>query len=262
LPGPRRLRVRKGPKQMPHQSFKRNCHRFRGMISPYIDGRITDEERQALESHLTSCQGCLRELESLRTTVRLLHRLPMAVVPRSFTVAETRPAAVPPAFGWLRWATVVAVLVLVVISVGDLFHIYPEKGALPPEMHIVAVSPTPGSQQMPLAAGVPTPAPRAAVPPGYEGKGSKGTPALVSPGGQTEVMPTPTPSPATGTSEGMFGVSVTNSRAGAETAERAYRWPVHRAELAVLGVVVVMLASTVMVWRRGARSSAKKGGDR
>jgi hypothetical protein len=57
----------------------------------------------------------------------------------------------------------------------------------------------------------------------------------------------------------MFGGGVPGTTAGTEAAEGGYRWPVHQIELAVLGVVAVMLATTIMVWRRGARSSIKGG---
>jgi len=240
--------------------LKGNYHRFREMISPYIDGRITEAERQALESHLASCQGCRQELESLRTTVGLLHRLPLAEVPRSFTVVETRPVAVPTALGPLRWATAVAVLVLVVLSAGDLFHIYPEKSGPPSEKSIVAASPTPESQEMARSAAVPSPAPMPTIPPGGGDKALGGTPAPDVSNGQI-VVTTPTLSPEDGTSEGVFGVAVPSTTAGNEAAEGGYRWPVHQIELAVLGVVAVMLAATIMVWRRGARSSVKEGGD-
>lgn len=243
--------------------LKGNCHRFREMISPYIDGRITEAERQALESHLASCQGCRQELESLRTTVGLLHRLPLAEVPRSFTVVETRPAAVPAVFGRLCWATAVAVLVLVVLSAGDLFHIYPEKSALPSEVSIVAASPTPESQESTRSAAAPSPAPMPTIPPEGGDKALGGTPAPDVSNGQI-VVTTPTLSPEAGASEGpvtMFGGGVPGTTAGTEAAEGGYRWPVHQIELAVLGVVAVMLAATIMVWRRGARSSVKEGGD-
>jgi hypothetical protein len=243
--------------------LKGNCNRFRGMISPYIDGRITKAERQSLESHLASCEKCRQELESLRTTVGLLHRLPLAEVPRSFTVVETKPAAVSAVFGRLCWATAIAAIVLVMLSAGDLFHIYPEKSAQPSETPIVAANQTPESRGAALSTPAPTSAPALTIPP--KG-GALGTPATDISKPSAQNVPTTVPSPAPGTlavtsPSPVPGGTETNPTAVAETAKEGYRWPVHQIELAVLGVAVVMLAATIIVWRRRVQPSIKEGGN-
>ena len=67
------------------------CRKVRGMLSEYIDNRLDSENKSLVERHLETCEACSKELESLRMTVQLLHRVPEVSVPRSFTV--TAPAA-------------------------------------------------------------------------------------------------------------------------------------------------------------------------
>ncbi len=72
--------------------FKKDeCSRTRGMLSGYMDRRLNPEELARVEEHLRTCQGCREELESLRATVALLHRLPEVTPSRSFAVAPVAP---------------------------------------------------------------------------------------------------------------------------------------------------------------------------
>jgi len=77
-----------------------------------------------MESHIEGCDACRRELESLGATVNLLHRVPLVSPPRSFALAEVVPERRPVAFGALRVATAVAVLVLAFFFVGDALHLF------------------------------------------------------------------------------------------------------------------------------------------
>ena len=116
---------------------KNQCHKVQGLLSPYIDGQIGSSERDMVESHLEECQVCRRELDSLRATVNLLHRVAVVSPPRSFALAEVeakrRPATLTkeapqwrrvPALGALRVATVVATLLLVFVLAGDATHLF------------------------------------------------------------------------------------------------------------------------------------------
>jgi len=230
--------------------LKRDCHRFREMISPYIDGRITQDEKQALESHLASCHECRQELESLRNTVGLLHRLPHAEVPRSFTVIESKPAAVPSIFGRLCWASAIAALIVVLLSAGDLLHIYPEKSARPSEQLAITASATHTPNFSMTQKGL--------------GLSSGGTlPEDISKSSSQD-MAIPIPSPAAGDPEiptmapGPVGEE-NNTAVSTEAANKGHRWPVRQIELAVLGVAVITLSAVIIVWRRGERLSAKGG---
>ena len=109
--------------------FKREtlCKKIQGMLSEYMDNRLGSEDRVLVESHLEACEACSRELASLRMAVQLLHRVPQVPLPRSFTVAVPEPRR-EGVFGasslrWLRPATAVATLVLVVLLAVDFLNI-------------------------------------------------------------------------------------------------------------------------------------------
>lgn len=99
-------------------------NRIRELLSPFLDGQVTPEERAVVEAHLATCQECARELQSLRWTVGLLHQIPVARVPRSFAIPATRPAPRRSlrdwltgdlAYGFLRGATALATLLLILV---------------------------------------------------------------------------------------------------------------------------------------------------
>ena len=94
-------------------------------FSEYLDGRLSPHRKQRMERHLDTCQQCRQELASLEYTVQLLHRVPAASVPRSFTLRvapvrerEARTTRLPSlAFGT---ATASVVLLLAVLVSADL----------------------------------------------------------------------------------------------------------------------------------------------
>ena len=99
--------------------------RFRRDLSVYVDDMLPERARRRLEAHLDSCQACRQELAELRSTVEALGSLPMAEVPRSFTLAAAPVAEVSPRptarrleFG-LRLATATAAFALALVVVGD-----------------------------------------------------------------------------------------------------------------------------------------------
>jgi hypothetical protein len=52
-----------------------NCRRARNLIHDFIDGLINDQDRSALEQHLSRCTSCEREAEGLSKSLALLPRL-------------------------------------------------------------------------------------------------------------------------------------------------------------------------------------------
>lgn len=107
--------------------------RFSHQLSAYIDGRLSEGERRALEGHLEACPSCQRDLQELRATVEALRSLPLAEAPRSFALRPEQVALRPsgrwpaPSLGALaipmRLAVAslaVALAVLVFVDVGDL----------------------------------------------------------------------------------------------------------------------------------------------
>ena len=52
------------------------CARFVELVTAYLDGTLSAEERVAFDEHLSLCPGCDRYLEQFRTTIGLLGSLP------------------------------------------------------------------------------------------------------------------------------------------------------------------------------------------
>ena len=102
------------------------CRKVRGMLSEYIDNSLNSEDKSFIERHLETCEACSKELESLRMTVQLLHRVPEVSVPRSFTVTVPEPrresAFGPSSLRWLRPATAIVAIALVLLLMGDFLH--------------------------------------------------------------------------------------------------------------------------------------------
>ncbi len=43
-----------------------SCEKFEPMVSGYLDGELTDEQRQGFEKHLETCQQCRDQLAEMR----------------------------------------------------------------------------------------------------------------------------------------------------------------------------------------------------
>jgi predicted anti-sigma-YlaC factor YlaD len=52
-----------------------SCREVVEILSDYLEGAMTPEDRVRLEEHLTDCDGCTAYLEQLRVTIRLSGRL-------------------------------------------------------------------------------------------------------------------------------------------------------------------------------------------
>lgn len=146
-------------------------------LSAYLDGQVTPEERQQVESHLRTCPQCAGELESLRHTVSLLHQVRQVAVPRPLTLREmdVRPARAPQRawlLPYLQGATALVSLLLVALVAGDLLlglggaptarpaalvvATVPVEAALPPERAAEEATPEVALAHAPVAAEVAT----------------------------------------------------------------------------------------------------------
>ena len=72
------------------------CHDARASLSAFLDEALAPDERREVEAHLEGCAECRRELERLRQTVALLHRVeparaPVGFVDRVAAAARPRP---------------------------------------------------------------------------------------------------------------------------------------------------------------------------
>ncbi len=50
-----------------------NCEKIRELFSPYIDGEVTNEERELVDNHIKECAECKTEHEKLKKTVEMLN---------------------------------------------------------------------------------------------------------------------------------------------------------------------------------------------
>lgn len=119
--------------------WRKGHRRYLDLLSEYLDDKLGPVERARLEDHLNSCSECTYELESMRTTVGLLRRVPMVDTPRSFKLQQA-PAEQPrqvkegaqaifgpavrvpgrPVLLWsMQLSTVMAALLLVALLAGD-----------------------------------------------------------------------------------------------------------------------------------------------
>jgi len=57
------------------------CREVVEVLTDYLDGALSSDEREALEQHLLACTGCATHLEQLRTSVRLTGKLAEDDVP-------------------------------------------------------------------------------------------------------------------------------------------------------------------------------------
>ena len=98
---------------------KDECSRIRDVLSGYVDRGLSTEETARVEEHLSRCQGCREELESLRATVALLHRLPEVTPSRRFALAPVKPMLGRRVLPALRFAAAGTALLLVLAFAAD-----------------------------------------------------------------------------------------------------------------------------------------------
>ncbi len=47
------------------------CREIVEIVTDYLEGALTPEQREAFELHLSYCEGCVNYLDQMRTTIRL-----------------------------------------------------------------------------------------------------------------------------------------------------------------------------------------------
>lgn len=97
------------------------------LLSAYIDGEVTGDERALVETHLATCVACARDLASLRQTVTMLRQLPLVAAPRPFTLRESDVASIRPArpawwrLPWAQGLVAAAAVLLCVAAAGGVW---------------------------------------------------------------------------------------------------------------------------------------------
>ncbi len=87
-------------------------------LSAYLDGELPDHERIAVEQQLQVNPALAAELGEMQTMLAMLHAVPAIQPPRTFTLDPAKYGRQRRAgFSWMRWATALGALVLM-LTVG------------------------------------------------------------------------------------------------------------------------------------------------
>jgi anti-sigma factor (TIGR02949 family) len=57
------------------------CKEVVEMVSHYLEGALSPEDRERFETHLSACEGCTSYIEQMRETIRLTGMLTEEQVP-------------------------------------------------------------------------------------------------------------------------------------------------------------------------------------
>jgi len=63
------------------QTTQLSCQELVELVTAYLEGALPPEDHSRFEAHISICDGCGVYLEQMRTTVRLLGKLPVATLP-------------------------------------------------------------------------------------------------------------------------------------------------------------------------------------
>ncbi|MBC7261627.1 MAG: zf-HC2 domain-containing protein, partial [Chloroflexi bacterium] len=134
-------------------------------LSAFLDGQLTRQERLRVQKHLERCAACRQDLASLQQTVALLRATPTIKPPRSFFIPASEKVRQKQlqrtrlVYGYLRAATAMTTVLLVLILSGDALlrfaPVTPARPTLPaavPAAKTFAVEPTPTEQARALPA--------------------------------------------------------------------------------------------------------------
>lgn len=152
------------------------------LLSAYIDNAVDAGERRRAERYIAECAACAHEVQELRMFRQLLRDVPNVQPRRSFTLD---PATVAPRrllFPTLRWSSLVATLLFVVVLGVDVLG-GRSRGAQPPMTSSVQEAES-------AAKGSP------AAQPHFDSSGASGGSA------ETMMMPQASPAASTGADQG------------------------------------------------------------
>ena len=79
------------------------------LLSAFVDGEATADERLFVEEHLAGCAPCREELASITSAREAVRALPMAAAP-STAIRPARRPLLRPAFAWAASGVVAAAL--------------------------------------------------------------------------------------------------------------------------------------------------------
>ncbi len=81
-----------------------SCNRMENRILPYVNGRLKENERGEVETHLESCAACRLRVNEFRAVTGLLDELPVIEPSAAFDMrVHARVAAEPVKQSWWGW---------------------------------------------------------------------------------------------------------------------------------------------------------------
>ncbi|WP_017729225.1 anti-sigma-W factor RsiW [Halalkalibacterium ligniniphilum] len=108
-------------------------HHYDEIINKYIDGEATDQEKQMLESHMTSCPHCQRYVLELQKTIAFIQSASHIQAPSDFTmgVMAKLPKRKKTAT-WKKWVRkhplAVAAAVFIILMSSSVFSLWMTEG--------------------------------------------------------------------------------------------------------------------------------------
>ncbi len=241
---------------------KTDCEIVRELLSTYLDAQLGSIDHDRVEYHVDICPECRQELETLRVTRELLHRIPAVTAPRSFTLAEAPvrrtwfPSPLPEMGGtaWLRTAAAAAVMAFALLISFDFTGVLDKQptdaqsgtneiAVATPDSGEVVISATPTSEPETMVypgTGVPEatqPLPGSDTSTGIAGKVTPGEPQGLS--GETNI-------PEQVEAVDPFGESGVSSPTP-RSITPAWLLPV---EIVTGALVVILGATNFLIWRR------------
>jgi len=98
------------------------------VLSSYLDGQVSPKEKARIETRLQEDASFRSALSELETTKRVFRMLPKVHAPRNFTLTPEmagmkKPSS--PLFSVLRFVSVMASILFVMITLGDFFAVRP-----------------------------------------------------------------------------------------------------------------------------------------
>lgn len=105
------------------------------ILSAYIDGEISTKDREKLKTRLSEDAGLRKTLEELQSTRQVIRSLPSLRAPRNYFVSAEmvgQKETASRAFPVLRFASVLASVIFVLLFLGDI--LIPRSGVLPAPM--------------------------------------------------------------------------------------------------------------------------------
>lgn len=120
-----------------------NCETMEELLSAYIDGEATAEERQTVEQHIASCASCRAALQDFSTVQTLSRMLPVLDAPQGFRQRVTERVE-RTSRTWFRIRQfaprfALGTIALLLISTGVLFWQWRQSPVNQPEQYAASV---------------------------------------------------------------------------------------------------------------------------